>query len=105
MNVFIGLSSMLLLGQSGPWMGDLLHKLVRAAETRLRQAEQHTPPSQTSPPECANGAECARTPEYAKQKKAQADVGEAILPPAEGTTAGERQVQLRAISSDLLSWK
>ena len=31
--------------------------------------------------------------------------GEAVPPPADGTAAGERQAQLRAIASDLLYWK
>ena len=78
---------------------------MQAAEHRFRQAEQETSPSQTSPSECANSAECARTPECAKQKAAQANTGEAARQAAEATGADERQAQLRAIASDLLSWK
>lgn len=32
-------------------------------------------------------------------------MSETALPPAEGTAAAERQAQLRAIASGLLSWK
>ena len=66
---------------------------VKAAEERLRQAEQQTSPSSDAPPK------------YAKQQAALADRGELALPAAEVATADERQAQLRSIASDLLYWK
>src|SRR5579862_7637377 len=57
------------------------------------------------PPECAKQKECARTPECAKQNEAQTNTEEAALPAAEDAATAERQSQLRAIASDLLSWK
>ncbi|HLV98687.1 MAG TPA: hypothetical protein VKT82_08430 [Ktedonobacterales bacterium] len=84
--------------QAGQWAR--LYKQVRAAEERLRQAEQ-TSPSPTQSPECANRAEDARTPASARQKEEQ----EVPRPAAEGAEADERQAQLRAIVSDLLYWK
>lgn len=77
--------------QAGQWAR--LYKQVKAAEARFRQAEQETPPSQTSPPE------------YAMQRAALASSEGAALLPAEATAADERQAQLRSIASDLLSWK
>lgn len=52
-----------------------------------------------------NQRECARTLEYAKQKEAQADMGEAARPLAETATTDERKAKLREIASDLLYWK
>jgi hypothetical protein len=77
--------------QAGQWAR--LYKQVTAAEARLRQAEQDTPPSPASPPE------------YAKQQAAQIREEGAALPLAETTETDERQAQLRAIASDLLYWK
>ena len=76
--------------QAGQWAR--LNKQVRAAEARLRQAEQDTQPSPIEPPE------------YAKQQATQVDTGEVPRPTAE-TAADEWQAQLRAIASDLLYWK
>src|SRR5215831_2175902 len=56
---------------------------TQAAEERLRQAEQDTLPSSAQPPECAK-LQAAQT------ERAEGD---------------ERQERLRAIASDLLSWK
>jgi hypothetical protein len=84
--------------QAGQWAR--LYKQVQAAEARLRQAEQETSPSPTSPPACAK-----QQPEYAKLQAALAGRGETALPPAEAAETDERQVQLRAIASDLLYWK
>ena len=66
---------------------------VQAAEARLRQAEQDTPPSQSE------------LVEYAKPQEEQSNEGETVLPPAECSAADERQAQLRALASDLLYWK
>jgi hypothetical protein len=79
--------------QAGQWAR--LYKRVKAAEERLRQAEQ-----KTSPPECAT-----QPPECAKQQAAPASEGGAALPIAEQAATDERQAQLRAIASELLSWK
>ena len=77
--------------QAGQWAR--LYRQVQAAEERLRQAEQETPPSQTSPPE------------FAKQKEGHSsDVG-AAPPLAEGAEVDERQERMHAIASDLLYWK
>ena len=73
---------------------------VNVADARLRQAEQETSPSPTSPPECAK-----QPPEDATQQAGQVSEGETALPPADDSTAGERQEQLHAIASDLLYWK
>jgi hypothetical protein len=77
--------------QAGQWVR--LYKQVQAAEARLRQAEQGTPPSQTSPPESA------------KHQEAPVSEEETAPPPHEMSAADERQAQLRAIASDLLYWK
>jgi hypothetical protein len=77
--------------QAGQWAR--LYKQVPAAEARLRQAEQDTPPSHDQPPE------------YAKQTGVQASEEGAASPMAEVTKTGEQQEQLRAIASDLLYWK
>ena len=77
--------------QAGQWAR--LYKQVQAAEARLRQAEQETPPSQTAPPE------------FAKQQEAPASKGGTASPTAEIATADERQEQLRAISSNLIYWR
>jgi hypothetical protein len=80
-------------------------KQVPAAEARLRQAEQETPPSPAQLLECTTSAEYARTPASDKQQEEQADTGEVHQPAAESEVASERQAQLRAIASDLLYWK
>jgi len=77
--------------QAGQWAR--LYKQVKAAEARLRQAEQDMLPSQSSPPE------------FAKQRTLQASDKRVTPPAAETTEAGGRQSQLRAIASDLLYWK
>ena len=77
--------------QAGQWAR--LYKQVKTAEARLRHAEQETSPSQTSPPETA------------KQRAASASEEETAPPLAEDTATDQRQAQLRAIASDLLSWK
>ena len=84
-----------------------LYKQVKAAEERLHQAEQETPPSQTSPPEFAkHQSEFAKQhPECAKLQAEPASEGGATRPPAEMAAADERQERLRAIASDLLYWK
>ena len=66
---------------------------VKAAEARLRQAEQDTPPSPAQPPE------------YSKQAEVHSSEEGAASPTAEVTEAGERQEYLRAIASDLLYWR
>lgn len=77
--------------QTGQWAR--LYKQVKAAEARLRQTEQDTPPSQASPPEDA------------KLRVAQASEGGTALPPAESAIADERRERLSAVASDLLYWK
>jgi hypothetical protein len=77
--------------QAGQWAR--LYKQVRAAEERLRHAEQDASPSPTKPPE------------NAKPREAQAHTGGTHTPPAEGTTADERQEQLWAIARDLIYWR
>ena len=47
----------------------------------------------------------AAPPEYAKQAVVHSSDESVVQSPAEGTTAGELQAQLRAVSSDLLYWK
>src|SRR5579862_6943885 len=69
------------LSQESALVGCYLYKHVRTAVARLRQAEQESPPSQTSPSECA------------KQQAAQASEGGADLPPAETAEADERRAQ------------
>ena len=66
---------------------------MKAAEARLRQAEQERLPSPTSPPEDA------------KQQAAPASKGGRVQPTAETAEADERQAQLRAIVGDLISWR
>jgi hypothetical protein len=66
---------------------------ARAAEERLRQAEQDRPPSLSEPVE------------YAKQQEEPATEEGTVMTLAEGSPADERQAQLRAIASDLIYWK
>jgi hypothetical protein len=73
------------------WVATRINK--RAAEARLLQAEQDTPPTQSSPSE------------FAKQRATPASEEETALPTAEVPATDERQAQLRAIASDLLYWK
>ena len=62
-------------------------------EKTLKIAEQDTPSAQTSPPE------------FAKQQEAPASEGTMVLPATESTAADERQAQMCAIASELMSWK
>ncbi len=66
---------------------------VKAVRAHLRQAEQDTLPAFPEPPE------------YAKQQEEQANEGGTALTLTEGTPTDERQAQLHAIASDLISWK
>jgi hypothetical protein len=77
--------------QAGQWVR--LYKQVKAAEARLRQAEQEIPPSQ------------AASPEYPKQQAAQSSEGGTTPLPVEMKKSGERQERLSAVSSELLYWK
>jgi hypothetical protein len=77
--------------QAGQWAR--LYKRIQAAEARLRQAEQETPPSQAMPLE------------YAKRAEEQANERGPALSPAEVSPAGGRDNQLYALASDLPSWK
>ena len=77
--------------QAGQWAR--LYRQVQAAEARLHQAEQDTPPSQTSPPETA------------KQQAAPVSEGEAARSADETEVADERQAQLRIIAVDLIYWR
>ena len=77
--------------QAGQWAR--LYKQVQAAEARLRQAEQDTPPS---PSESA---------EDVKQHEDQANEGGTALSPADGSPSDRLQAQLRAIVNDLIYWK
>lgn len=77
--------------RAGQWAR--LYKQVRAAEARLRQAEQETPPSTMKPPE------------YAKQQGAQDSRGEMVKPSVETTISSERQDLLRTIASEVLYWR
>ena len=78
--------------QASRTMGSL-YRQVQSDEARLRQAEQDTPPAQTSPSECA------------KQREEQVSEGEIVLPAAGSAAADGRQAKLGAIASDLLYWK
>ena len=84
--------------QAGQWAR--MYKQVQAAEGRLRQAEQERSPSSAKPPECAK-----RQPEDAKQQAALADRGAVVLPSTETAETDERQAQMYAIASELMSWK
>ena len=77
--------------QAGQWAR--LYRQVQAAEARLRQAEQETPPFP------------AESPAYAKQPEVHSSDEETSPPFAECTGTDDRQSQLRAIASDLLYWK
>ena len=84
--------------QAGQWAR--LYRQVQAAEARLRQAEQDTPPSQSSPSEFAK-----QQPQTANQHEAPSS-HEGTAPPAtEHHETDERQAQLRTITTDLLYWK
>jgi hypothetical protein len=66
---------------------------VKAAEARLRQAEQDTSPAFPEPPE------------YAKQQEEPASEGGTALTLAEFSTADERQERLRIIAGGLITWR
>ena len=72
---------------------------VKAAEARLRQAEQETPPS---PMRHQSMPKTTRVRQAASGTSRQRGTA---LPPAEDTETDERQAQLRAIASDLIYWK
>lgn len=84
--------------QAGQWVR--LYKQVKAAEERLRQAEQETAPFPDALPECAK-----LQPECAKQQVTLSSHEGTAPSSAEITAADERQAQLRAITSELLYWK
>jgi hypothetical protein len=84
--------------QAGQWAR--LYKQVQAAEERLRQAEQDTPPSPAAPPECAK-----HPPACAKPQAAPASEEDTAPALADVKEAGERQERLRDVASELLYWK
>jgi len=86
-------------------LGASLYKQVKAAEARLRQAEQDTSPAQTSPSQTSPPEIAKHQSEFAKQREAPDSREGTALPPDEINAADERQAHLRAIASDLLYWK